>query len=126
MVRLILIFTITLLSISSSFSETQDRYRFKTKAQSQQFSRLLTELRCLVCQNQSLADSEASLAEDLRQRIRKHILENQTDQQIKDFFVARYGAFVELKPPVQKNTLILWGAPFLLLILSLGVVLWLR
>jgi len=73
------------------------------------------ELRCLVCQNESLSGSHAELAQDLRREIRKMIAEGKTDKEILDFMVARYGDFVRYRPPVKPTTWLLWGGPFLLL-----------
>jgi cytochrome c-type biogenesis protein CcmH len=73
------------------------------------------ELRCLVCQNESLAGSHAELAQDLRREIRKMIGEGKTDKEILDFMEARYGDFVRYRPPVKPTTWLLWGGPFLLL-----------
>ena len=74
------------------------------------------ELRCLVCQNESLAGSRADLALDLRREIRSQIKANKTDQEIMEFMVSRYGDFVRYRPPVKPITLLLWFGPFLLLI----------
>jgi cytochrome c-type biogenesis protein CcmH len=76
---------------------------------------LAVELRCLVCQNQTLADSNAPLAEDLRREVREMIARNMTDDQIVDFLVTRYGDFVRYRPPFKVTTLLLWVGPFLLL-----------
>lgn len=76
---------------------------------------LAVELRCLVCQNQTLADSNAPLAEDLRREVREMIARNMTDEQIIDFLVTRYGDFVRYRPPFKMTTLLLWVGPFLLL-----------
>jgi cytochrome c-type biogenesis protein CcmH len=73
------------------------------------------ELRCLVCQNESLSGSHAELAQDLRREIRKMIGQGKTDKEILDFMVARYGDFVRYRPPVKPTTWLLWGGPFLLL-----------
>lgn len=73
------------------------------------------ELRCLVCQNESLAGSHAELAQDLRREIRALIAQGKTDKEILDFMVARYGDFVRYRPPVNPTTWLLWGGPFLLL-----------
>ncbi|MDD5297371.1 MAG: cytochrome c-type biogenesis protein CcmH [Rhodocyclaceae bacterium] len=73
------------------------------------------ELRCLVCQNETLADSRASLAEDLRVEVRQLVKENKTDQEIKDYLVARYGDFVLYRPPMEPTTWLLWFGPFALL-----------
>ena len=76
-------------------------------------------LRCVICQNQSIEESDASLAEDMRRLVRARIRAGETDAQIMTFMQSRYGDFVLLRPPVQKNTYILWGAPFTLILLGL-------
>lgn len=81
---------------------------------------LAEELRCLVCQNESLAGSRADLAEDLRREVRKLMKEGKTDEQVKEFLVTRYGDFVLYRPPVKSTTWLLWGGPFLLL--AVGIV----
>lgn len=81
---------------------------------------LAAELRCLQCQNQTLADSDAPLAMDLRQEIRELLAKGQSDQQIKDYLAARYGDFVFYRPPLQGNTLLLWFGPALILLGGLG------
>lgn len=73
------------------------------------------ELRCLVCQNQSIDDSNAPLARDLRLLVRERLKTGATDEAVKDFIVQRYGAFVLLKPPFSPETYLLWLAPLLLL-----------
>jgi cytochrome c-type biogenesis protein CcmH len=82
---------------------------------------LAVELRCLVCQNQTLADSNAPLAEDLRREVRAMIAKNMTDEQIIEFLVARYGDFVRYRPPVKPTTILLWVGPFLLLAIGATV-----
>jgi cytochrome c-type biogenesis protein CcmH len=78
---------------------------------------LSQELRCMVCQNQSIDDSDAPLAKDLRILVRERLMKGDTDKQVLDFLVARYGAFVLLKPPLAAETLLLWSlAPMVLLI----------
>jgi cytochrome c-type biogenesis protein CcmH len=85
------------------------------------------DLRCLVCQNESLAGSRADLAEDLRREVRGLIKQGKTDQEIKDFLVSRYGDFVLYQPPVKPTTWLLWGGPFLLLIAGVtGLFIYLR
>ena len=78
--------------------------------------RLSDDLRCLVCQNESLSGSHADLAKDLRREIRSLIKAGKSDAEILDFMVARYGDFVLYKPPVKPTTWLLWGGPFLLLL----------
>lgn len=77
---------------------------------------LSRELRCMVCQNQSIDDSEAPLARDLRLLVRERLTKGDTDQQVLDFLVARYGEFVLLKPPLEGRTIILWTLPPLALL----------
>jgi cytochrome c-type biogenesis protein CcmH len=77
---------------------------------------LAVELRCLVCQNQTLADSNAPLAEDLRREVREMIAKDMSDKEIIDFLVQRYGDFVLYRPPWKASTTLLWLGPFLLLI----------
>ena len=72
---------------------------------------LSRELRCMVCQNQSIDDSEAPLARDLRLLVRERLTKGDSDSQVLDFLVARYGEFVLLKPPLELHTLLLWGLP---------------
>lgn len=83
--------------------------------------KLASELRCLVCQNQTIADSNADLAVDLRNEIREKIEAGMSDAQIKDFMVARYGDFVLYRPPLKNTTLVLWVGPFLLLAVGGGM-----
>jgi len=83
--------------------------------------KLSSELRCLVCQNQTIADSNAELAVDLRNEIREKIQAGMSDAAIKDFMVDRYGDFVLYRPPVKSTTLVLWLGPFLLLAVGGGV-----
>lgn len=82
------------------------------------------ELRCLVCQNETIAASRADLANDLRREIRVLITEGKTDEEILDFMVARYGEFVRYRPPVTPTTWLLWGGPFVLLIGGLTALVW--
>jgi cytochrome c-type biogenesis protein CcmH len=77
------------------------------------------DLRCMVCQNQSIDDSEASLARDLRLLVRERLKAGDSDTQVIDFMVARYGEFVLLKPRVNWHTAILWGAPLVILVAGL-------
>ena len=77
------------------------------------------ELRCLVCQNESLAGSQAELAKDLREEVRGLIKEGKSDNEVKDFLVSRYGDFVLYRPQVKPTTYLLWAGPFLLLFIGL-------
>jgi len=89
--------------------------------------RIAEELRCLVCQNETIAASHADLAVDLRKQIRQKLQQGQSQEQILDFMVQRYGDFVLYRPPVKSSTWLLWGGPFLLLGAALaGLVLTIR
>ncbi len=85
---------------------------------------LAEKLRCLVCQNESLASSHAELAEDLRREVREQMRQNKSDKEIIDYLVARYGDFVLYDPPMKRYTLLLWFGPFLLLLGGVGVLLY--
>src|SRR5262245_9191140 len=88
---------------------------------------LAEELRCLVCQNQTLADSHAALAVDLKNRIRELLREGRTEREVLDFMVQRYGDFVLYRPPLRAATALLWTGPFILLALGVaGWVTWMR
>ncbi len=83
--------------------------------------KLAENLRCLVCQNESLASSHAELAEDLRKEVREMIKKGMTDKEITDYLVQRYGDFVLYEPPMKATTVFLWFGPFALLLIGAGV-----
>ena len=85
------------------------------------------DLRCVVCQNQSIDDSDAPLARDLRVLVREQISKGRSDAEVRDYVVARYGNFVLLKPPMEGDTLLLWLGPFAVLLLGgAGLIFWQR
>lgn len=88
----------------------------------ERYSKLINELRCLVCQNQNLADSNADLAVDLKNIVQQKIRAGETDQQILDFMTERYGDFVLYRPPFKSSTLLLWLGPAIFLLLGLIIV----
>ncbi len=94
----------------------QEPMVFENQQQQDRFDQLTQELRCLVCQNQNLADSDAPLAHDLRREVHEMLMSGQSNEQIKQFLVDRYGDFVLYRPPVQQNTYLLWLAPLILLL----------
>ena len=96
-------------------------FQFDTLEQQRRFDRLLNELRCLVCQNQALSDSNAPLATDLRQIVHEKILAGAGDDQIIAFLTERYGSFVLYQPPFTLGTALLWLAPLLALGFGLGM-----
>lgn len=102
------------LFLSSATVLAQEPMVFESQQQQDRFDQLTQELRCLVCQNQNLADSDAPLAHDLRREVHKMLQSGQSNEQIKQFLVDRYGDFVLYRPPLQKNTYLLWLAPLIL------------
>jgi len=104
------------LSALGQSSPVQAPFKFENKQQEERFNHLTRELRCLVCQNQNLADSDAQLAHDLRAEVHEMLIAGKTDDEIKQFMVDRYGDFVLYRPPVQENTFLLWLAPLVLLL----------
>ena len=85
------------------------------------------EIRCVVCQSQSVAESDADIARDMRALIREQIAAGQSDQEIRDYLVARYGDFILFEPPFKSTTYVLWIGPFVLLVLaSIGVYFYFR
>jgi cytochrome c-type biogenesis protein CcmH len=87
----------------------------------QRVTRLSEELRCLVCQNQTIADSHANLAVDLKNQIREKLKSGASDEQVKEYMVERYGDFVLYRPPVKATTWVLWFGPFLLMLTGVAV-----
>jgi cytochrome c-type biogenesis protein CcmH len=92
---------------------------FQDPATLERIKRLESELRCLVCQAQSVAESDSDFSADIRREINRMILEGRSDDQIKAFLVERYGDFILYRPPVQTNTMPLWGGPVVLLIIAM-------
>jgi cytochrome c-type biogenesis protein CcmH len=91
---------------------------FETREQLQRYEKLINDLRCVVCQNQSVAESNVELARDLRRVVRDMILEGKTDAEIKQFMTDRFGDFVLYNPPLKPETYLLWGAPVILLLIG--------
>ena len=95
--------------------------KFENPQQEQRYKNLIDELRCTVCQNQNLADSNAGLAQDLRKQVYKMISAGNSDDEILDFMVTRYGDFVLYRPPFKTTTFLLWVGPFIILAIGLLV-----
>jgi cytochrome c-type biogenesis protein CcmH len=111
--RILLVLVLVCLQVAnSSFAEQGETIRLELV---DRYKDLIAELRCLVCQNQSLADSDAGLAVDLRREVLEMMEQGATDEEIMDFLVKRYGDFVLYRPPVKPTTIMLWVGPFLLL-----------
>ena len=96
-----------------------EAYEFDTPQQEEAFKELTFELRCLVCQNQNIADSNADLAKDLRTEIHKMLSEGSDKKQVVNFMVERYGDFVLYRPPVNTSTALLWFGPFIIGVIGL-------
>ena len=94
---------------------------FDSPDQEQRYNKLIEELRCLVCQNQNLADSNAELAVDLRRKTYEMVKQDKTEREIASFMVDRYGEFVLYRPPLNSNTLLLWIGPFIILLIGVGL-----
>ncbi len=113
--------------MSSAMGSAIAPFEFAGELEERRFRALTEEIRCTVCQNQSLADSDAPLAQDLRRELFSMIRAGQSDTEIRQFMVERYGDFVLYRPPMAGHTLLLWAGPPIILIASLiGVVVVIR
>lgn len=112
---------ILLICICFPLFAAEDFYQFKSQVDAKRFYTLTSELRCLVCQNQTLAESNASLAIDLREQIYQKIIQGQSNQEITDYLVERYGNFILYQPPFNAMTFLLWFGPILLLLIGIGI-----
>lgn len=119
-VRIVLLLCISLPALAAI-----DVYQFDSPQQEQRFRVLTEELRCPKCQNQSIADSDAGIAQDMRAKVQSMILEGNSDAQIVDYFVSRYGDFISYRPPVTATTSVLWLVPLLLLVGGGVLIVWL-
>lgn len=95
-----------------------DERAFEDPVLNERYRSLIDELRCPKCQNESIADSNAPIAADLRQKVRERMDEGQSDEQIRDFLVTRYGNFITYRPPLMPTTWALWGGPAALLVIG--------
>jgi cytochrome c-type biogenesis protein CcmH len=117
-------FLLLMVLIFPIFSSAQERYPFENKQLSERFENLTHRFRCLVCQNEDLAASGASLAIKLKDDLYEQLSAGQSDEQIQSYLVNRYGDFVLFKPPVVKRTWVLWYAPWFFLFLGVLVIAW--
>src|SRR5438067_2142752 len=115
--RLAAVITLALVTLAPAFAVTPDEV-LKDPAEEARARALSTGLRCMVCQNQSIDDSDADLAHDIRVLLRERIAAGDSDKAVIDFLVARYGDFILLKPPVNAETVLLWAIPFATLALG--------
>ena len=121
--RLLTLFSIIgCLFMFTNVSAIDTPMEFDDPATELRFKKLTEELRCLVCQNQSLADSHAELAQDLRNEVYKMVIAGDSNKEIIDYMVTRYGDFVLYRPPVKNTTYFLWFGPFLILLVAIIIV----
>ena len=116
--RWIVLLAATLFAAAAGAIDTEAA--FPDEARQARYEHLTGELRCLVCQNQTIADSNAGLAGDLRREVKEMIAAGKSDDEIKHFLTARYGDFVLYDPPLTPRTLLLWAAPALLVLVTVG------
>ncbi|MBS0569699.1 MAG: cytochrome c-type biogenesis protein CcmH [Proteobacteria bacterium] len=120
MKRALLVFILLIAGLHAAFAI--DPLPFTDRAEEVRFQNLTRQLRCLVCQNQDLADSEADLAKDLRRQVFQMMQAGKTDDEIKQYLVSRYNIFVLYDPPLQAGTWLLWFGPFAFLALGAFIV----
>ncbi len=111
------------LAATAALATNIEVYDFDSPQQERTYKELTSELRCLVCQNQDIADSNAELAQDMRHKVFRMLKEGKTKQEIIDFMVQRYGDFVRYKPPFKGKTLVLWIGPFVIFVLAVALML---
>ncbi len=109
---------LVILSFLNVWAIDQADTPFSNPQQETTYKKLIEELRCVVCQNQSLADSNASLAQDLRNEVRSMVQQGKNEQQVTSFLVDRYGDFVLYRPPLKSTTYLLWLGPIALLLIA--------
>jgi cytochrome c-type biogenesis protein CcmH len=122
MIRLALLFAMCLAAVSAAYAIDQE-IAFSDPAMNDRYIALIREIRCPKCLNESIADSSAPVAADLRREVRRLMNEGKSDADIKDFLSARYGDFVLYRPRVSEATWALWAGPFVFLVIG-GVVFW--
>lgn len=119
-----MLWLLVLLAMSSAYAANLQTYTFDDPSKEALFRELINEIRCPKCQNQTIADSDAPLAKDLRDRTYLMVQEGATKQEVIDYMVARYGDFAYYRPPVQMSTLVLWLGPLVVIFVGAGVILW--
>jgi cytochrome c-type biogenesis protein CcmH len=124
MIKLFKVMLLSLLFCTAAFAEEEIR-KFDNPDQRALYMQLADELRCPKCQNQNIADSDASVAKDLRNKVHKLVMEGQNKEQVVNFMVERYGYFVYYKPPVTAATLILWLLPIMFVLFTM-VLIWFK
>ncbi|MGV6826182.1 MAG: cytochrome c-type biogenesis protein [bacterium] len=110
-----------LLLVTTFAQANLEAYKFDDPVQEQRYKALIAELRCLVCQNQNLAGSNAQLAQDLRRQTYEMVAAGKTEKEVVDYMVQRYGDFVLYRPPMRAKTLLLWIGPFVFLLVAVAL-----
>lgn len=116
-------FAFVLMLTAFTLHATEDNFRFDEPAQREAFLRLTEQLRCPMCQNQNIADSDAMIAHDMRRKVYQLLQQGKSEQEVIDYMKARYGDFVSYKPPVTSATVWLWVLPVLFALIMLIVIL---
>ncbi|SRR5579885_228351 len=111
--KILLLSAFALLFTNTAYALIQDSYPFTSTGDALRFQSLTKEIRCVVCQNQNIADSNAPLANDLRDKVYQMVSEKKSDEEIKNYLVKRYGEFILLQPRFNKLTGLLWSFPFI-------------
>jgi cytochrome c-type biogenesis protein CcmH len=121
MLRLGWLLAVLALAVSQSAAAVEPNEMLKDPALEARAREISRELRCVVCQNESIDESEADLAHDLRVLVRERLVAGDSEQQVLQFVVDRYGDFVLLRPPVKPATYLLWASPAILLLIAAGI-----
>ena len=121
MTRLKLLIGALGLLVAFSANAKVEVLEFATPDHEERYNKLIAELRCLVCQNQNLADSNAELAVDLRRKTYEMVSKDKSEKEIASYMVQRYGDFVLYRPPLNSNTLLLWTGPFIILLIGVSL-----
>lgn len=119
--KFMLLILLSVLNLSSA-QAVEESFSFDSAEQRASFLRLTAELRCPMCQNQNIADSDAMIAHDMRRKVYSLLKQGKTEQEVIDFMKARYGDFVHYQPPVTAATLWLWAGPVLFIFIALVVI----
>jgi len=116
------IFLLLALGMSGAASAAIDAYPFPSDEQRSQYNGLIAELRCPQCLNTNIAGSDAMIARDLRREVHRLVLDGQSDTEIREFMLARYGDFILYKPQLKAGTIVLWFGPLVFLLIALAVI----
>ncbi|MCF6440415.1 cytochrome c-type biogenesis protein CcmH [Pseudoalteromonas luteoviolacea] len=121
-IRHVMLLVMILLLSATVANAAEDKYEFKNAERAQTFKELTLELRCPKCQNQNIADSDAVVAKDLRDKVVALVQEGNSKQEVIDYMIDRYGYFVHYQPPVTPATIILWVLPVIIVVLGFGFI----